>query len=451
MLKPSILIVEDNVSCRGNISRTLSEEYLIYEAENKAELIKELDRRQFDLILLDLSLPDSTGTDIILDICKKTIQTPIIVITNDDDPDVAAETIKKGAKDYIQKEKFFKNTTLLNNKINSILESQACKRLQTSQAEQLSLLNQLAFIPDLPEYKSVYLQAEIAIKGSLSLLITGETGTGKSMLVKTIHQKLLPDTPLICIDCGSVCNSLLESELFGYEKGSFTGADQLKIGKVELAHGGILFLDEIGNASLEVQTKLLRVLQEKKICRLGSAKEIAVDFMLISATNKNLIEVIEKKEFKEDFFYRIKQIEITLPPIRNNSRSLKQFVEFYINTYNAKYRTNFKSDNTFWDYILSKKWTGNLRELDLDIQKMIFAFSLGQDYRIYMSKDTYKKIEFNDIKNLKSFYEKKEKEKIIDMLKKKLFNVSACAREMGIPRTTLLGRIKKYELNYYDI
>ena len=446
MLKPSILIVEDHANCRGNIKRALNSEYTIYEAENKALMMIEIDKRQFDLILLDLSLPDSTGADIIIDIIKKTAQTPIIVITNDDDPDVAADTIKKGAKDYIQKEKFFKNTLLLKNKISAVLESQTCKRMQTIQSDQILAMSAAVYIPELPEYKGAYLQSEIAIKGGLSLLINGETGTGKSMLVKQLHQKLLSERPLVCIDCGSVCSSLLEAELFGYEKGAFTGADTLKIGKIELANGGILFLDEIGNASIDVQTKLLRVLQEKKICRLGSNKEISVDFILISATNKNLIAAIEKKEFKEDFYYRIKQIEITLPPIRNNPRALKLFTEFYIHYYNEKYKTNFKAENEFWDYILSKAWNGNLRELDLDIQKIVFTASLGQDYHVYMMENPKSSLELGDIHMLKLSYEEKEKEKIIRILDKKGFNISAVARELKIPRTSLLGRMKKYNL-----
>ena len=209
-------------------------------------------------------------------------------------------------------------------------------------------------MPNLDAYKKAYLQAEIAIKGNLSLLIHGETGVGKSMLVNNIHQKFLPNSPLVSIDCGAICVSLLESELFGFEKGAFTGAEQTKMGKIELANNGILFLDEIGNASLDVQQKLLRVLQEKKISRLGSNKEIPVDFMLITATNKDLLKLIEKGEFKKDFYFRIKQIEIELPSLKNNKEITKHFSQYYLDFYNKKYNTHFEADNNFWNFIFSK-------------------------------------------------------------------------------------------------
>lgn len=446
MNKPLILLIEDQEMCSGHIKRALQEQYEVIISITKEEAIADIKKHQFDIILLDLTLPDSTGTHIIPEINTISQNVPMIIITNDDDPDTAADVIKKGAQDYINKEKFFKNKLILINKIAAILQMVTYKKWNTIQSEQIAYLNRNIFIPDSPDYKSAYMQSEIAFKGRLSLLIYGETGVGKSMLVTSIHQKIMPDKPLVSLDCGGICSNLIESELFGYEKGAFTGADTLKIGKIELANGGILFLDEIGNASMDVQTKLLRVLHEKKICRLGSNKEILVDFMLISATNKDLISAIAKKEFKEDFYYRIKQIEITLPPIRNNHRALKQFVEFYINTYNLKYQTHFQADNEFWDYILAKRWTGNLRELDLDIQKIIFTYSLGQDHRIYMFKEIYTTTDAKDIQKLKINYEEKEKEKIMFILEKNTFNVSATARELDIPRTTLLGRMQKYNI-----
>ncbi|MCP4051091.1 MAG: sigma-54-dependent Fis family transcriptional regulator [bacterium] len=446
MKKKTVLVVEDNAICRGDIKRAIQHNYDCFLTETKADSINLLKQRHINLILLDLTLPDSTGFGFLEYLVASFPGIPIIIITEDDDPETAAEVIKKGARDYIRKSKFFEDTTILDNRIQEIFKTSEYKKISEARADQLAYLNRNIFIPDLPEYKSAYIQAEIAIKGGLSLLIHGETGVGKNILVTSIHQKLMGDRSLITVDCGAICSTLIESELFGHEKGSFTGADSSKKGKIELADGGILFLDEISNATLDVQVKILRALQEKKICRVGSNSEIPVDFMLISATNRDLLKEIEKNKFKEDLYYRIKQIEINLPPIRESSVALNQFINRFIEIYNNKYSCKYILTNKTLEYLLNKKWKGNLRELDLEIQKLIFTYSLGFTDELEVNKSISH--QNNQLTSLKERHIKEEKEKILDALGRNNFKIAPTARELGIPRTTLQGRITKYNISY---
>ena len=253
-----ILIVEDNKICQGNIITILQNNYKLLIADSKQSCLSILQSNQIDLILLDITLPDSTDLQLLSSLVASTPDIPIIIFTEEDDPDIAAEVIKRGARDYALKNKCFANSLLLINKINAVLETVAYKAMSNAKSEQIDYLNRHTLIPKkYPEYRTAYIQAELAFKGKLSLLVTGETGSGKNRLIDSIHKQLLPDAPLIAIDCGTISSTLAESELFGHEKGAFTDAHQTKQGKVELANGGILLLDEINNASPAIQTKLL--------------------------------------------------------------------------------------------------------------------------------------------------------------------------------------------------
>jgi DNA-binding NtrC family response regulator len=437
-----ILIVEDNEICQLSFKKAIEKSYSVYTSGTKNEALNVLQERNIDLILLDLFLPDSSGVEFLKELIKK-FNIPIIIITQADDPTLAAETIKIGAKDFIFKTKFFHNSEILLSKINSLLNYFELKKTCDIHSGQIDYYNQKGFIPDLPEYRNAYYQAELAMKGGLSLLIYGESGVGKGALVNSIHQKMFPDKPIVSIDCGAIPQNLIESELFGYKKGAFTGAINDKPGKIELANEGVLFLDEIGNAPLDVQVKLLRVLQEKKLTRIGSNHEIDVNFILISATNKNLLREIEKESFKEDLYYRIKQIEIIIPPLRESKNALRQFINYFTRFYNNKYSVNFIPDQSLYDEFLFRRWPGNVRELDSEIQKIVFTFSIGENWKMYLSNsppifqsNTTTRVEFIE----------EEKEKIIQAMKNNKFKVAPSAKELGIPRPTLYYKLRKYQI-----
>jgi len=438
-----ILIVEDNLICQGNIKRALSPAFHCLLAANRKDCLAVLQSNAVDLILLDLSLPDCTDTSLLDEIVHKNNDIPVIIITQDSDPETAAEVIKHGAKDYVLKTKFYKDKEVLLNKIRILLDANSYKLINAAQAAQIKYLNRKMFIPELPEYKHAYQQAEIAMKGNLSLMISGESGSGKGVLISLVHEKICPEKPFAAIDCGAIPSTLIESELFGFEKGAFTGAITSKPGKVELANNGILFLDEIHNASLEVQSKYLRLLQERRICRIGSTKEIDVDFMLITATNKNLREEVEKGRFKDDLYYRIKQIEIIMPSLRDSKKALMQFMEYFISFYNNKYATNFEVTEELRINFIKRTWPGNIRELDSELQKIVFAHSLNQDWRLYLNQGPHDFIE-KEI-TLKEQLLNQEKNQIDKALKDNNYNISGAAKDLRIPRTTLHNKLKKHE------
>ena len=436
MVKRNVLLVEDNAMCRGNIRRAIQDQVQVFEAETKADALKALKRSAMDVILLDISLPDNTSLDIVKTIVQASPASPVIVITEDDSPETAAEVIKLGGVDYVRKSKFFEDTTILKNKLSSIFESQRFKAISEAQEDQLNHLNRHWFVPDNDLYHNAYHRAEIALKGNLNLLIYGETGVGKNQLVSRIHQQVCPQMPMVTVDCGAIPKELVESELFGHERGAFTGAEQTKKGKIELANGGVLFLDEVSNASLDIQVKLLRVLQEKKICRVGSTAEIDVDFTLITATNRDLKQDVEDGRFKDDLYYRIKQVEVELPALRNIPKLIPTYVYHFIKIYSAKYRTSFPVTDDFVSLLSQQAWRGNLRELDSEIQKIVFTHSIGEDYRQFM----------NPIQagyTIKVKNRQQEQEEILEALKRNNYRITHAAEDLGIKRTTLHSRMKR--------
>jgi len=287
------------------------------------------------------------------------------------------------------------------------------------------------FIPKNTMYEQIFDQSLKASNAGLNILIQGDTGTGKDVLTKYIHRQLKPSSNLIIVNCGAICSSLAESELFGHVKGSFTDAREDKIGKIEAAHNGILFLDEIGNMPLNIQQLLLRVIEDKKIIKIGSNKEIKVNFLLITATNENLVKAVEDGRFRQDLYYRIAQFPIKLPNLIGNPKSIQQFAKYFLDLFHKKYAvTNLTvSDFTkqFKDYI----WPGNIRELKNKIQIMV---SLGKQ-KNFLIEDIKPKANISDYKKL-----------IKDTLRSNNYNISKTARYLGIKRTTLIYKMQKLDI-----
>ena len=444
-MRKRILLIEDNEIAITKVKRFLRDQFELFISKTKREALSYLNSTKYDLILLDINLPDSKGVGFLEELTATFSDTPIMILTEEEDPDLAADVIKLGAKEYIRKSKVMANKDLLIQKIKFIFRCEDSINLSQARAEQISTEVEKIFFPELPEYKSILSQAKFGFMGGLNLLISGESGTGKNELVKYLHRSLMPETPLIKIDCGAICESLVESELFGYEKDSFTGAEQTKKGKIELANGGVLFLDEISNAKPDIQAKLLAVLQDKKVSRVGSAVEIPVDFLLVTASNRDLLEEIKEGRFKEDLYYRIKQVDVRLPALRESTKSLKYFIDHFIGLYNRKYKIAFELTSSQKEIMMNKSWTGNIRELEGEVQKLVLANSLGQFYEIQsdIKYQTSKAVEANS----KFKFFEKEKYELANLLEKHRYNVTSAAKELGIPRTTLSNRIKKYQLN----
>jgi len=296
------------------------------------------------------------------------------------------------------------------------------------------------FVPKVQTYQDIYEMATLAVQGDISLVILGETGVGKGTLVSYIHQKLLPKKPLITVNCGAICSSLAEAELFGSELGAFTGSTETRKGKLELANDGILFLDEVGNLSPDIQNKLLCAIESKTIMRVGGTKELQLNFKLITATNTNLEEAVKAGQFRADLYYRIKQFSLELPPIRKNPKLIQTFAAHYITIYNKKYNCNFNTTDAFQNHIMTSPWHGNLRELKNEIKMRVWLHSQKRNnddivINLYRKAKNTINDEINDI----------EAYKIKNAISTHS-NISAAARALNIHRSTLQGKLKKHGL-----
>lgn len=447
----NVLIVEDNAICSGILRKLLEPSYTLFSAETLTDAFLLLARHDIDLVLLDLHLPDTGGISTVSSVREKHPSLPIIVITEEEKPDVIVETMKLGAKDYIVKNRMYDNGSILLEKTANVLAPIREYKISRAKSFQIVQNNNKYFLPPMERYQDMFNRAKTALQGGLSLLVTGESGTGKGMLISTLSATYFQDKPLITVDCGSIVSSLAESELFGHVKGSFTGAVQDKPGKIELADNGFLFLDEIHNAPVEVQVKLLRILQEKKFSKVGSTKEQSVSFSLITATNKDLKAEIANGRFKEDLYYRIRQDEIHLPSLRDDNAVLTEYINYFVDFYNKKYRTEFAQSAMFKEHMNARPFFGNIRELDAEIQKMIYAHSIGEDWTMYVytagplhSAKTDTPAEPASPRD--KFYDD-EKKTLLAVLQKHCFKIARAAKELGIPRTTLHSKMKKYGID----
>ncbi|MFA5880143.1 MAG: sigma-54 dependent transcriptional regulator [Candidatus Margulisiibacteriota bacterium] len=425
-----ILTVDDNKESLFVTKHLLKPYYTIFEATTKKECLEILQKENIQLVVLDLLMPDVHQFEL-LEIIKSEFQIPVIMLTSAVDIQKAVKAIQRGADDYIIKEQAEDQLLISISKI--IKQKQLDFSVQAYQ-ETLKLSSDDILILKHPAYQKCYELALNAIDCGLNVLILGETGTGKDILARYIHQKLKPNQPYIPINCGSICSGLAESELFGHEKGAFTDAYTQKIGKLELANNGILFLDEIGNMPLPIQAQLLRILEDKQLMRVGSSKIIEVDFSLISATNINLVKAIEKKEFRSDLYYRINQAEVYLPSINQFPEVILELASYFIDKFNHKYQKKFQLSNDYANYLTSKNWQGNIRELKNEIQLKIALID---------KQPLQNLLEPFQLPNYLRTIEKAYLEKTLGVYQG---NISKTALFLGIKRTTLINKMKQFGL-----
>ena len=330
MKNPKILIVDDEEKIRKILSRILADEdYNAKAIENGQRALTVLQTFQPDVILMDQNMPGLNGIETMLKIKEKFPLIPVIIITAFGEVSLAVEAIKKGAYDYLEKP--FDNDKLL------LLIKRALQHSKLTN-EISNLRNKIStdksfeqIIATSEKMKKVIIQAQCVADTNTSVLIQGESGVGKEVIANAIHKaSRRKDSPMVAINCGAIPPNLIESELFGHEKGAFTDAKECKPGKFEQANGGTFFLDELGELPLDAQVKLLRVLEDGKITRVGGTKPIQVDVRVISATNNNLEEKIRTGTFRLDLFYRLNIFSITIPPLRERKEDIPLLVEHFI-------------------------------------------------------------------------------------------------------------------------
>jgi two-component system response regulator AtoC len=369
----TILLVDDEKNARNNIGSYLeSEGYQVLLAADLETARKHLLAQEADIVLLDVQLPDGYGPDLLAETAQLPQRPPIIMITAHGKIDMAVEAMKNGAHDFIQKPIKFDRLEQSIKRAQDIVEMR--EELNHYRKTQREALDSIVINSEV--MKAVFTEAQRAAKRSTSILISGETGTGKEVLARAIH-RMGPraDKPFIDINCAAVQNTMLESELFGYEAGAFTGAQKRKRGLIEVADEGILFLDEISSMSADMQAKILRALEERSFRRVGSTSSIQVDVQVLAASNKNLEDLIGTGEFREDLFYRLKVINIHIPPLREHPEDIPGLAGHFIKTNNPKMGLNIENMTPgALELLKNYSWPGNIRELRNVIERaMIFC------------------------------------------------------------------------------
>ncbi len=370
----SVLIVDDDKKARENISEYLKlSGYEIMEAGTIKEARESISKNAPDIVVLDVQLPDGYGLDLLDELSKLPNKIPVIMMTGFGNIEMAVDAMKNGAHDFLTKP--IKDIANLESSIQRAGEiirmRQELNLLRKNQQQANNFV-----IGESKEFSLAIDQAIKAAKASVSVLITGETGTGKEILAKFIHQSgPRADKPFIAINCAAIQPTVLESELFGYEAGAFTGAEKRKHGLMEVADGGVLFLDEISSMPTDIQAKLLRAIEERSFRRVGGTTSINVDVQIIAASNRNIDKMIEDGEFREDLYYRLKVVDLNLAPLRERKRDIPELVGFFINKFNMQMGKNI-TDVTpeALKMLINYRWKGNIRELSNAVQRaMLFC------------------------------------------------------------------------------
>lgn len=369
----TVLIVDDEDNARQNLGMLLGAKgYEVIGVATLADARVNLHKGIGDIVLLDVSLPDGYGPNLLYETANLPFRPCFILITAYGDIDMAVDAMKNGAHDFLAKPVDFPR----------LLQSieRACEivqmRRELDHIHQAQSLKEQFVVGNSPAMQLVLAQAEKAAAASVSVLITGDSGTGKEILAKFIHRSgPRMKKQFMDINCSAIQSTVLESELFGYEPGAFTGATHKKIGLMEVADGGILFLDEISSMPLDIQAKLLRVLEERSFRRVGGTNLIKVDVQIVAASNRNLAQLIKTGEFRSDLYYRLKVVDLDIPPLRERKIDIPELVGFFIRNNNPKFGLNV-TDITprAMEMMVNYSWPGNIRELRNAIERaMLFC------------------------------------------------------------------------------
>lgn len=441
-MSKSILIVEDDITFSVMLKTWLGKKgFEVDTASNIARARKQLETADFDLVLSDLRLPDNDGISLLDWMNQKGMQLPLIIMTGYADIQTAVQAIKSGAKDYISKPV---NPDELLKKIGEALQAQPVTVSRTESKQAPLPDNYMEGESDAA--KQLYSYVRLVAPTNMSVLINGASGTGKEYVAHRIHQlSKRADKPFIAIDCGAIPRELAASEFFGHVKGSFTGALADKTGAFVAANGGTIFLDEIGNLSYEIQIQLLRALQERKIRPIGSNQEIKVDIRLISATNENLEQAIEKGTFREDLFHRINEFTLHIPNLKDRREDILLFANLFLDQANKeldKHLIGFDSRAT--EALLNYHWPGNLRQMKNIVKR---ATLLAQKDFISLHELGTELLEpASSVSNMALRNEDVEKEHIIEALRQTGNNKSKAAILLNIDRKTLYNKLKLYKI-----
>jgi two-component system nitrogen regulation response regulator GlnG len=366
-----ILVADDEESIRWVLSKALSKQgYQVDLANNGQQALEMIRQKGYDLAVLDIKMPGMSGLDLLTRLQEESPATLVVIMTAESSMKNAVEAMKRGAYDYITKPFDLDTLDAIILKAQKAAEvNDEVTRLKDELKEHYQL--DRTIIGQSPPMQALYKVLGKVAPADVTVLITGESGTGKELVARAIHfNSPRLGKPFLALNCAAIPRELLESELFGHEKGAFTGAAERKTGKFEQANGGTLFLDEIGDMPLELQAKLLRVLQEREITRTGGTATIRVDVRIIAATNQNLKQKVQDRVFREDLYYRLNVVPIELPPLRQRREDIPALVEYFLGRARDEYQTNARGVTPqAMDLLTAASWPGNIRELEHALQR----------------------------------------------------------------------------------
>ncbi len=456
MKKDTILVVEDEIRSRKLFEINFGDKYNVITAGNGREAIDILNSTPVNLVITDLRMPVMDGMELLRYIKAEFPFVPVIVITAYGSIENAVEAMKQGAFDYIVKPLRLEHIEI---QIRKALEIFHLKEENTSLKKKLSRQNEI--IAQSPHTRRIIEKIKQVAPTNATILLEGETGVGKSVFARLIHNlSQRKDNKFVEINCGAIPKELMESELFGHEKGAFTGAVKTKVGKFELADKGTLFLDEIGELPLDMQVKLLHAIENKRITRVGGLDQINVDVRIIAATNKDLAAEVENGNFRKDLYYRLNVVKLTIPPLRDRKEDIEALTKYFIEKFSVDLGKNVRGiDPQAMELLKMYPWPGNIRELmNVIMQAIVFAptdiitpGALPQEIKVNsdipLTKEELQEVRRKIIQNSVADLDRRF---LINLMMRTKGNVSQAARISGYDRRQIINLLQKYGINARD-
>lgn len=446
-MKGRILVVDDEEGIRDTLRLILEYEgYEYIEAADGTSALSLLTEEKPDLLLLDIKMPGMDGLELLRRLKEEGIDTQVVVISGHGTIATAVEATRLGAFDFLEK-------PLEREKLLLVIRNALKQKRLTEENRELKLrfAKDYEMVGRSEAIRKIWREIEMAAPTAVTILITGESGVGKELVARAIHETSPRRRErFVQVNCAAIPDDLIESELFGHEKGSFTGATERKIGKFELADRGTLFLDEVGDMSLKTQAKLLRVLQEGEVERIGGNRTIKVDVRVIAATNKDLKREIEKGNFREELFYRLNVVPIYVPPLRERREDIPILVDYFTREFCAK--NNFRKRSYTkgaMEVFVNHRWPGNVRELKNTVERILILSSkeVVDEEEVLRALGEPSPRQMGDLfkaRSLREFRQLAEREFILAKLKECGFNISKTAEALDTPRSNLYKKMRQY-------
>ncbi len=456
-----VLVIDDDLDICSLLKRFLTKnDFETETAHTGLSGLKLIEKTKFDVVLCDFRLPDKDGIEMVQEIKRISPSSQIIVITGYSDVKMAVKVIKRGAFEYVTKPIHPEEILLsINHALSEKKESFTSARVEHKEEKKAPSQQAPEFIKGKSERsKQLYQLMDLVAPTNMTVIVLGESGTGKEVMANAIHNNSKrKNKKFVSVDCGAIPKEIAGSELFGHKKGSFTGALADKIGHFEEAHGGTLFLDEIGNLSYENQVKLLRVLQERKIKRIGDLVEIPVDVRIIVATNEDLKDMVAKGTFREDLYYRINEFKLELTALRERKTEIPEFANHLLNRaiHDLNKAEDLKLNDEVIEVFKTYPWPGNLREMK-NVIKRAALVSTSKEISLDNIPEEIKNPNYfqssqeagsqEQAGSLKEIVEQAERRAIVDVLVKTGNNKSKTAKILGVDRKTLYNKMNSYDI-----